>query len=76
MSFYAMAFFGTQPLGGLIVGFSSQHIGVKNTVLIEGIIAMLIGCLRWYYLPKNRRKKAAATQVLQPKELELEVVDN
>ncbi|MEP7252383.1 MAG: MFS transporter, partial [Ginsengibacter sp.] len=33
ISFYAMAFFGMQPLGGLLIGFASEHIGVANTVM-------------------------------------------
>jgi MFS family permease len=54
ISFYAMAFFGMQPLGGLIIGLISQRIGVRGTVLIEGCIAMLIGILHFRFLRKNR----------------------
>jgi MFS family permease len=57
ISFYAMAFFGMQPLGGLIVGSISQHIGVENTVLGEGIIALFIGVLRIRFLQKNKLEK-------------------
>jgi len=45
ISIYAMAFFGMQPIGGLLVGALSQHIGVQNTMLGEGVIALLIGVL-------------------------------
>ncbi len=58
ISFYAMAFFGMQPLGGLLIGFISQRIGVKNTVLAEGIIAIIIGILHVYFLQKYKFKKA------------------
>ena len=58
ISFYAMAFFGMQPIGGLIVGALPQHIGVQNTVLSEGIIALLIGLLHLYFLKKNKNKMA------------------
>ncbi|MEI9933751.1 MAG: hypothetical protein WDM71_02625 [Ferruginibacter sp.] len=54
LSFYAMAFFGMQPLGGLIVGLISQHIGVENTVLSEGIIALLIGIWHIRLIIKNK----------------------
>lgn len=57
ISIYAMAFFGMQPLGGLLIGFISQHIGVQNTVLIEGVIAMLIGLLHVRFLKKSKMKK-------------------
>jgi MFS family permease len=73
ISFYAMAFFGMQPLGGLIVGSVSQWIGVQNTVLAEGIIAMLIGVLHVYYDRKTDRQKIIATTVLQqPVEIAIE----
>ena len=57
ISFYAMAFFGMQPLGGLVIGFISQHIGVENTVFAEGIIALLIGVLHVRFLQRNKFKK-------------------
>jgi MFS family permease len=57
ISIYAMAFFGMQPLGGLLIGYISQHIGVQNTVLTEGIIAMLIGVLHVRSLQKSKLKK-------------------
>ena len=60
ISFYAMAFFGMQPLGGLIVGSLSQYIGVQNTVLGEGIITLLIGVLHIRFIKKRRLKEAAA----------------
>ncbi len=60
ISFYAMAFFGMQPLGGLFIGFVSEHIGVKNTVLTEGIIALLIGLLHVRFLQKRKPKKVNA----------------
>jgi MFS family permease len=60
ISFYAMAFFGMQPLGGLIVGAISQRIDVQNTVLAEGCIAILIGVLHLRFLRRNEKKKAAA----------------
>lgn len=56
ISFYAMAFFGMQPLGGLLIGWISQRIGVENTVLAEGIIALLIGTLHMRFLHRNRLK--------------------
>jgi MFS family permease len=54
ISVYAMAFFGMQPLGGLIIGSISQRIGVENMVLAEGIFALLIGLLHIWFLKKRR----------------------
>jgi len=60
ISFYAMAFFGMQPLGGLLIGSLSQRIGVENTVLAEGIIALLIGLLHIRFLQRNKFLKTTA----------------
>lgn len=57
ISIYAMAFFGMQPLGGLIIGFVSHYIGVQLTVLMEGIIAIGIGILHVRFLRKRARKR-------------------
>lgn len=73
ISLYAMAFFGMQPLGGLIIGSVSQHIGVQNTVLAEGIIALLIGLLHVRFLQRNKIKKKNSTQVQQPAEASIPV---
>jgi MFS family permease len=54
ISLYAMAFFGMQPLGGLLIGFVSEHIGVENTVLAQGMVAIMIGTLHVRFLKRNR----------------------
>jgi MFS family permease len=54
ISLYGMAFFGMQPLGGLVIGAISQRIGVQDTVLGEGVIAILIGILHIYHLRKAK----------------------
>jgi MFS family permease len=69
ISFYAMAFFGMQPLGGLIIGYVSQKIDVQNTVMAQGIIALLIGCAHVYFLRKHKAQKVSAEiKDLQPVE--------
>lgn len=60
ISIYAMAFFGMQPLGGLLIGFISEHIGVKNTVMAEGLIALLIGLLHVRFLQRRKLRKVNA----------------
>jgi len=70
ISFYAMAFFGMQPLGGLIVGSVSQWIGVPTTVLAEGCVALLIGALHFRFLKRNKLKAVVKNiQPVQPQEI-------
>jgi len=63
ISFYAMAFFGMQPLGGLIIGSVSKWIGTPDTLLAEGVIGLIIGTLHFRFLRKERLK---AKQVVIP----------
>lgn len=70
ISFYAMAFFGMQPLGGLLIGGLSQWIGVQNTILAEGAIALLIGTLYLRFLKKLKlKRKQRKLMAQQPMEL-------
>lgn len=65
ISFYAMAFFGMQPLGGLLIGWVSQRIGVQDTVLAEGCIALVIGLLHLRFLKLNKKRiRALREQVI------------
>ena len=59
ISIYAMAFFGMQPLGGLLVGYVSQYIGVQDTVLAQGVFALLIGLLHFRFLRKHQPQETA-----------------
>jgi MFS family permease len=56
VSFYAMAFFGMLPLGGLLIGAVSHLIGTPNTILAEGIIALIIGLIHLRFLKINKQK--------------------
>jgi MFS family permease len=74
ISFYAMAFFGMQPLGGLFIGFISQHIGVENTILAEGCIALIIGVIHFRFLKKKKLKqKEGKLPELQPAQIATQV---
>ena len=74
ISMYAMAFFGMQPIGGLIIGILSERIGVQNTVLGEGFIALMIGVLHLRFLQKNKYKQKAVSQVdMQPIRMAAEI---
>ncbi|HMG10056.1 MAG TPA: MFS transporter [Mucilaginibacter sp.] len=65
ISFYAMAFFGMQPLGGLLVGSVSQWIGTPDTVMAEGMVALLIGLLHIRFLRQSKLKKATVQTLEQ-----------
>jgi hypothetical protein len=60
-----MAFFGMQPLGGLLVGSVSQWIGTANTVMAEGMVALSIGLLHIRFLQKSKLKKATVQTLEQ-----------
>ena len=64
ISFYAMAFFGMQPLGGLLIGSLSRWIGTPDTMLAEGIFALLIGLLHFRFLRKQALKRKQPTPAL------------
>jgi MFS family permease len=53
ISFFAMAYFGMQPLGSLLVGAISQHIGAPATILGQGIAAIVIVACFWSFLNKK-----------------------
>jgi len=57
ISYFAMAFFGMQPLGGLLVGSVSHYIGTPNTILAEGVAALLIALLFSFILRKDIFKR-------------------
>ena len=65
ISFYAMAFFGMQPLGGLVIGWVSKWIGTKDTMLGEGVIALIIGMIHIAFLRKAKLK-AKQMPVVEP----------
>jgi MFS family permease len=66
ISFYALAFFGMQPVGGLVVGAVSKWIGTTNTMLAEGIAALLIGLLHWRYLHRESLKAKGKVLPVEP----------
>jgi MFS family permease len=59
ISYFAMAYFGMQPLGSLLVGTISQVLGAPNTILAEGFAALLIVGLFWKHLTSPDRTASA-----------------
>ncbi len=70
ISFYAMAFFGMQPLGGLLIGSLSKWIGTPDTMLAEGIFALLIGILHFRFLRKQRLRSQQALLAVEEQNMQ------
>ncbi len=56
ISFYAMAFFGMQPIGGLLVGLLAEKTGTSHTVMMQGVVTLIIGFLLLYFIRKKREE--------------------
>jgi MFS family permease len=54
ISYFAMSVFGMLPLGSLLIGMVSEHIGAPNTILCEGIIALVIAAMFARFLGKKK----------------------
>ena len=54
LSFFMMAFFGLQPVGGLLIGALSELTGAANAILFQGISAVIITILFVYILRRNK----------------------
>lgn len=72
ISFYAMAFFGMQPIGGLLIGSLSYYIGAPATILIQGIITILIALLFLPFLRPRNLKSADKMKMDQLEERSIE----
>ena len=61
ISILLTAIFGMLPLGSLLTGFASEHIGSSNTLLIQGILAVLIAvCFyRLFTIPKKNKTSSS-----------------
>jgi hypothetical protein len=69
-----MAFFGMQPLGGLLVGTISQYIGAPNTILAEGIGALLIAIIFLPFLRKDILKEKNKIELVELEDPNINVV--
>jgi MFS family permease len=73
ISYFALAFFGMLPLGSLLIGIISEHIGAPHTILAEGIIAVIIALLFSPFLRKEymAKRRAAAIEAADAEEQEV-----
>jgi MFS family permease len=68
ISYYAMAFFGMQPIGAVLIGALSHVIGVPNTFLVQGIITLLIALYFMPYLKQRELRQADKLKIGQLEE--------
>lgn len=73
ISYYAMAFFGMQPIGGLLVGAASDNIGAPLTIFIQGAATLIIA---FVFFPFLRRDILLRKQRMKLKQLEEQAVEN
>jgi len=72
ISYYAMAFFGMQPIGSLLVGALSHYAGAPNALLAQGVITMLIALL---FMPFLRRRELKSSDKMKMEQLEQRSVE-
>ena len=65
LSYFVMAFAGMQPLGGLLIGMLSQYIGTPNTLMAEGIAAIIIALIFMPFLRKDILKEKDKLALLE-----------
>lgn len=73
ISYYAMAFFGMQPIGGLLVGSVAHAMGAPFTMLCQGIATLLIAIV---FFPFLRRDILLRKQRMKLKQVEEQVVES
>ncbi len=54
LSIFIMVLTSMMPVGSLLIASVSHYIGVKNTVLIEGIIALIVATFYLRYLKREK----------------------
>jgi peptidoglycan/LPS O-acetylase OafA/YrhL len=65
MGILLMAIFGMMPLGSVLIGAVSEHIGAPATVLAQGILAVIIALIFSKFLTKPLKKPNPETGNLE-----------
>jgi MFS family permease len=68
ISFYAMAFFGMQPVGGLLVGSIAHKMGAPFTILCQGLATLLIAVIFFPFLRRDILMKRMRMKLRQMEE--------
>lgn len=72
MSYVAMAYFGMLPLGSLFIGAVSQQIGAPDSILCQGVIALVIAALFYDFLRKDKLNKKEMEKLEESEEVVME----
>lgn len=72
ISYYAMAFFGMQPIGSLLIGSLSHYAGAPNTLLMQGIVTIIIALAFMPFLRPRNLKPAEKMKIEQLEQDSLE----
>jgi len=56
MGAYTWVFFGFMPLGALWTGWMAGRIGLPQTVIMNGVLALIFAVLIWFSFPKVREQ--------------------
>ncbi|MGE6352506.1 MFS transporter [Flavobacterium sp. NPDC079362] len=67
ISFFAMAAFGMIPIGSLFIGMVSKYIGAPNSLMIQGVIALIIA-ISFYMFYKRKKKTQEIVIPIQTEE--------
>jgi MFS family permease len=72
ISYYAMAFFGMQPIGSLIIGALSHRIGPQLTMFIQGVFTIIIALMFLPFLKAKMLRRRDKMKMEQLKERTVE----
>lgn len=72
ISYYAMAFFGMQPIGGILIGMLADEIGVQKTILIQGMITLIIAMIFYPFLLRRTLQRGDKLRMDQLEERTIE----
>lgn len=72
LSYYAMAFFGMQPIGSLLIGTMSHRIGPQSTLVIQGVVTILIALIFFRFLRPTLLRRRDKMKIEQLKERTVE----
>ncbi|HTN78051.1 MAG TPA: MFS transporter [Acidimicrobiales bacterium] len=64
MALWAVAFLGTTPIGGPIIGWIGQNIGPRFGMIVGGTATVLAGIWGWYMLDVRKTRTATAAPMV------------
>jgi len=55
MSIYSLVFFGSLPIGALLIGWMATKAGEPTTIVINSLITLTYAAILWTFMPKLRK---------------------